>query len=125
VSFAVTPKGFGQSRDTLRTFSRNIFWCLLLVLGLIVSFPLGNDLPIMRMWAALNAIVTGLPVLLWLLARQQPAAVPGHDSRAAGRPRPRPDGFSVEAGPPVREAPDEICVIDLRETEFAEEGESR
>jgi cellulose synthase/poly-beta-1,6-N-acetylglucosamine synthase-like glycosyltransferase len=71
-SFAVTPKGAGNSgREPLRTFvnSRHLLWGALLGGALLASFPLGNAHLAMRTWACLALAVCLAPVLMALLSR--------------------------------------------------------
>jgi len=65
INFKVTPKGDDGTRDHLGTFSRNLFWALLLGAALVVSIPLHHDHPFMRGWAVMGLTICLMPVLMW------------------------------------------------------------
>jgi hypothetical protein len=65
VSFKVTPKGDGESRDGLASFSRHLWWAAFLASALALSLPLGNSHPFMRGWAVLALTTCLMPVLIW------------------------------------------------------------
>ena len=63
--FVVTRKG-AVSGDHLGVFRRHLVWGLLLVGGLIASFPLGHVHIAIHAWAVLSALMCLLPVALWI-----------------------------------------------------------
>jgi cellulose synthase/poly-beta-1,6-N-acetylglucosamine synthase-like glycosyltransferase len=67
VSFKVTPKGDGESRDGIGSFSRHLWWAAFLASALALSFPMGNSHPFMRGWAVLALVTCLMPVLIWRL----------------------------------------------------------
>jgi hypothetical protein len=75
--FVVTRKG-AVSGDHLGVFRRHLCWGLLLVGGLIASFPLGHVHIAIHTWAVLSAAMCLMPVALWIgsAARQRRAAAP-------------------------------------------------
>ncbi len=66
-SFAVTPKSDAASPDGVPTFRRNLAWAALFAALLAGSVLWHHDLLIMRMWAALAATISILPLLVWRL----------------------------------------------------------
>ncbi|GAA4968452.1 cellulose synthase catalytic subunit [Kineococcus glutinatus] len=85
VPFEVTPKGSESAGDRWPVFRMNILWGLLLGGCFVASFPLGNDYPAMRLWAAMDIAICFLPALIWRFQvrarraadrRRTPAALP-------------------------------------------------
>jgi hypothetical protein len=76
--FVVTRKG-AVSGDYLGVFRRHLVWGLLLVGGLIASFPLGHVHVAIHAWAVLSVLMCLMPVVLWAgsaMGQRRPAAAP-------------------------------------------------
>jgi hypothetical protein len=88
INFNVTPKGHDGTADSLKSFSRNLFWAVFLSAAFLISFPLGHTHPFMRGWAVMGFLICMMPVFIWwattvhrrarrLLSRPEPPAVVG------------------------------------------------
>jgi cellulose synthase/poly-beta-1,6-N-acetylglucosamine synthase-like glycosyltransferase len=92
INFKVTPKGDDGSKDSLRTFSRNLLWAGFLGVSLLASALLHHTHPFMRGWAVLGLVICLAPVLMWwssTLARPRAATGPaGSTATSTALPSP-------------------------------------
>lgn len=65
INFKVTPKGEDGTADSLKSFSRNLFWAIFLGAAFAISFPLGHTHPFMRGWALMGLLICMMPVFIW------------------------------------------------------------
>ncbi|MFD6666549.1 glycosyltransferase family 2 protein [Micromonospora chalcea] len=97
LGFVVTAKGALRTVESLRTFRLHLCWALAAAGLLAVSFALGHDYPLLRVWPALT-MLTGLapPLISWaesLRARR-------HRSAEAARTQPAAARAAAEGGVP-------------------------
>ncbi len=89
LGFVVTAKGALRTVESLRTFRLHLCWALAAAGLLAVSFALGHDYPLLRVWPALT-LLTGLapPLIAWvesLRARRHRSAEAAREQPAAAR----------------------------------------